>query len=87
MNQFNSLSVDARVVYLLSLSELIISNISQSAGYKIAVESLEEAWKWIKFKNIEAHRLYLYLENIDEQDIMTHMQLEDDGDKEKYGYV
>ncbi|MGG1219122.1 Imm6 family immunity protein [Priestia endophytica] len=83
MDQFNNLSVDAKVVYLLSLSESIIPNISQSAGYKIAVESLEEAWKWVKFKNIEAHNLYLYLENMDEQDIMTYTQLEDDCDKEK----
>ncbi|MGM7722852.1 Imm6 family immunity protein [Metabacillus sp. Hm71] len=83
MRQFDNLSADAKVVYLLSLSELIIDNISQSEGYEVAVESLEKAWEWVKFKNIEAFSLYLYLENMDETDIMTYMQFEDDSTRER----
>ncbi|WP_051384790.1 Imm6 family immunity protein [Sporolactobacillus laevolacticus] len=83
MRQFDNLSVDAKVVYLLSLSELIIDNISQSEGFEVAVESLEKAWEWVKFKNIEAYNLFLYLENMDEKDILTYMQFEDDSARER----
>lgn len=78
MNQFESLSVDAKVVYLLILSDLIIDNISNSEGYKVAVESLEKCWEWLNNKNIKAYNLYLYLENMDEIDVMTYMQIEKD---------
>ncbi len=74
MNQFNNLSVAAKVVYLLSLSDLIISNISSSEGYEVAIESLEKCWDWVNNKNIKAYNLYLYLENMDETDAMTYMQ-------------
>ncbi|MFC9777511.1 Imm6 family immunity protein [Paenibacillus chitinolyticus] len=83
MNQFYNLSMDAKVVYLLSLSELIIGKISTSEGYEVAVESIEKCWEWVKFKNIEAYKLYLYLENMDETDVMTYMQFEKDSYKEK----
>ncbi|MDR7241855.1 hypothetical protein J2W47_000952 [Priestia megaterium] len=63
MNRFNNLSEDAKVVvYLLSLSDLIIDKISKSEGFEVAVESLEKAWEWLKFNNIDASNLYLYLE-------------------------
>lgn len=58
MNKFYNLCVDAKIVYILSLSDLIINNISNSDGYKVAVESLEKCWEWVKFKNIEAYNLY-----------------------------
>ncbi|MFF2484306.1 Imm6 family immunity protein [Paenibacillus sp. NPDC058071] len=83
MNQFKNLSVDAKVVFLLSLCELIIDKISKSEGYEVALESLEKCWEWVKFKNIEAYNLYLYLENMDETDVMTFMQYEKDSDREK----
>lgn len=83
MNKFDNLCEDAKVVYLLSLCDLIIDNISRSDGYKVAVESLEKCWEWVKFKNIEAYKLYLYLENIDDIDVITYMQLEDDVDRER----
>jgi len=83
MNQFNNLNVNAKVIYLLSLCELIIDKISKSEGYEVAVESLEKCWEWVKFKNIEAYSLYLYLENMDEIDVMTFMQFEEDINREK----
>lgn len=83
MNRFNNLSEDAKVVYLLSLSNLIINKVSESEGFEVAVESLEKAWEWLKLKDLDADSLYVYLENIDETDIMTYMQLEDDKDNEK----
>ncbi|PFB06684.1 hypothetical protein CN383_01540 [Priestia megaterium] len=83
MNRFNNLSKDAKVVYLLSLSNLIINKISESKGFEVAVESLEKAWEWLKLKDFDADSLYVYLENIDETDIMTYMQLADDKDNEK----
>jgi hypothetical protein len=83
MNQFYNLSVDAKVVYLLSLCDLIIDNISSSEGYEVAVESIEKCWEWVKFKNIEAYNLYYYLENMDETDVMTYLQIENEISREK----
>ncbi|WP_443089682.1 hypothetical protein, partial [Weizmannia sp. CD-2023] len=42
------------MVYLLLLTELVIDKTSQSEGYEIALESLNKAWDWIKYKNIDA---------------------------------
>lgn len=83
MNQFHNLSMDAKIVYLLSLSELIIGKISTSEGYEVAVEAIAKCWEWVKDKNIQPFNLYLYLENMDEIDVMTYMQIEKDGYKEK----
>lgn len=83
MNQFDYLSVDAKVAFLMTLSDLIIDRISQSEGFEVAVDALRKSWEWVKFKNIEAHSIYLYLENMDEQDIMTYMEFEEDSDREK----
>lgn len=65
------------------MSDLIISNISNSEGYEVAIESLDKCWEWVKNKNIKPYILYLYLENMDETDVMTYMQFEDDINKEK----
>lgn len=83
MNQFDKLSADAKVVYLLSLSNLIIDSIAKSQGFEVAVKALEKSWEWLKFKNVEAYDLYLYLENMDEQDILTFMEFEEDSEREK----
>ncbi len=83
MNRFNNLSEDAKIVYLLSLSDLIIDKISKSEGFEVAVEPLEKAWEWLKLKDVDASSLYLYLENMDETDIMTYTQLDNDRDNEK----
>lgn len=83
MNQFHNLSMDAKIVYLLSLSELIIGKISTSEGYEVAVEAIAKCWEWVDDKNIPAFNLYLYLENMDEIDLMTYMQIEKDEYKEK----
>lgn len=45
MNQFHNLSMDAKIVYLLSLSELIIGKISTSEGYEVAVEAIAKCWE------------------------------------------
>jgi hypothetical protein len=52
MNRFNNLSENAKIVYLLSLSDLIIDKISKSEGFEVAVESLEKAWQWLRLKNL-----------------------------------
>lgn len=81
--KFNDLAVDVRIVYLLSLCDLITEDISQSKGYQIVCEALEKCWQWIRDKNTEAYQLYLYLENMEEKDVMTYMQFESDPHKEK----
>lgn len=78
MNRFKYLSVDAKIVFLVSLSELVIDHISASKGYGLAVESMEKCWEWVRIKGIKANDLYHYLENTDEADVMTYMKREDD---------
>lgn len=77
MKQLNNVSTEAKIGYLLSLSDLIIEHISNSEGYEIAVEAMEKCWQWVRFKNLRADELYYYLENMDETDVMTYMQLEE----------
>lgn len=83
METFYNISADAKVVYLLSLSDLIIDNISDSEGYELAIEALKKCWEWVRFKNVKADDLYHYLENMDETDVMTYMQMEDNADNER----
>lgn len=83
MGKFENLSVDAKIVYLLSLSELIIHHISNSEGYEVAVEALEKCWEWVGYKNVEASELYHYLENMDEIDVMTYLQFADNTEDER----
>lgn len=83
MGQFENLSVDAKIVYLLSLWELIIHRISNSAGYGVAIQALERCWEWVKYKNVEASELYYYLENMDEIDVMTYLQFAENSEDER----
>ncbi|MBQ2983092.1 MAG: hypothetical protein IJD58_13410 [Lachnospiraceae bacterium] len=76
MNRFNSLIEEAKEIYLLELCEVIIEKIANCEGYEITVEAIEKCWEWIKLKNIDADDLYFYLENLDEKDIMTYMQID-----------
>lgn len=83
MGKYENLSVDAKIVYLLSLSELIIDHISGSDGYEVAVGALEKCWEWVRYKNVEASELYRYLENMDEIDVMTYLQFADNIEDER----
>lgn len=83
MGKFENLNVDAKIVYLLSLSEVIIDNISGLEGYEVAVEALEKCWEWVRYKNVEASELYHCLENMDEIDVMTYLQIADDIEDER----
>ncbi len=67
---------------MLTLCDLIVDRLSLSSGYKIVVETIEKCWDWIRSKNVDADQLYYYLENLDENDIMTYMQLEANEDNE-----
>jgi len=83
MNKFELLNVNAKVSLLLSLTELIIEDISESNGYKFAIESRDKCWEWLKYKNILADDLYSYLENLEEQSLMDFLMLENDPYQEK----
>ena len=76
MIRFNSLSEEAKEIYLLALCDLIVDRILCSDGYEVVIEALQKCWEWIQSKSIDADQLYFYLENLDEKDIMTYMQLD-----------
>lgn len=81
-DEFNSLSEYAKVVCLLSLCDLILDKITNSNGYDVVVEALDKSLEWLYSKKVNADQLYFYLENLDEKDIMSYMQLEKYADNE-----
>ena len=73
MKDLNKLNKEARIVFLLFLTQLVIDNLADSEGYDIAVNALQRCWDWVFYKNIEAFDLYDYLGNDDENDVTTFM--------------
>lgn len=82
MIKFSSLIEKAKEVYLLVLCDLIICKISESQGYELTVEALKKCWNWVQFKSVTADQLYYYLENLNENDIMTYSLLENNANNE-----
>ena len=76
MNRFNRLSEEAKEIYLLQLCEVLVEKLANCAGYEIAVQAIEKCYEWIEEKSIDGDELYFYLENVDENDIMTYMQID-----------
>ena len=75
MTRLHNITQVAKSVYLLILCDLVVDRLSDSEGYEIVIEALGKCQEWVQIKNIEADQLYFYLENIDENDIMTYMQM------------
>ena len=82
MERFEKMSIEARVVFLLTLTDLIKEKLSGANGYELAINAIDSCWKWLKAKNIEADDLYYFLENIDENDVFTFMELDEDENNE-----
>lgn len=76
MNRFNRLIEEAKEIYLLQLCEVLVEKLANCEGYEIVVQAIEKCYEWIKEKNIDGDELYFYLENVDENDIMTYMQID-----------
>ena len=76
MIKFNSLTKEEKQLYLLSSSEKLVDKIAYCPGYELAIEALEKCREWVKNKSVSADELYYYLENIEENDINTYMQLD-----------
>lgn len=55
---FNSLSEEAKEIYLLALCDLIVDRILCSDGYGLVVEALQKCWEWIQSKSVDADQLY-----------------------------
>ncbi|RKM58008.1 hypothetical protein D6853_00250 [Butyrivibrio sp. X503] len=82
MEWMNDISENGKVLYFLSLIELIVDKIKDPDAYDIAKNAIEKSWEWILKKNVSADDLYSFLENIDENDILSHLQMEKDNYKE-----
>ncbi|SFU79848.1 Imm6 family immunity protein [Butyrivibrio sp. INlla21] len=82
MEWMNEISENGKVLYFLSLIELIVDKIKDSDAYDIAKNAIEKSWEWISKKNVSADELYSFLENIDENDILSYLQMEKDDYKE-----
>ncbi|MDR2022928.1 MAG: immunity 6 family protein [Hungatella sp.] len=84
LKEFEQLDSDNKVLFLLSLTDLIINNLSESEGFEVAKSSIKKCWDWLEKKEINAFDLYMYLENMDEIDVLSYMSLEQDSEKIKY---
>ena len=78
MIQIDKLDNEKKSVFLLALMELIIDLLSPSEGYDIAKKSLNSCWEWVETKSISADELFFFLENVDENDVMSYMDMESD---------
>ncbi len=71
----NKLNKDARIVFLLLLTQLVQDKLVDSEGYELALDALQHCWDWVLYKNIKAFDLYYYLGNDDGNDVTTFSML------------
>jgi len=83
VKKFELLNTNAKITLLLSLTELIINDISDSKGNRFASKAIEKCWNWLKYKSISAEELYYYLENLDEESLIDFLMMENNPQKEK----
>jgi len=76
LNKFiKTVTIRARVAYVLGIAEHIISDIkSDSSGYLLAKEAIKTAWAWQNNANISADVLNEYLMNENEEGLLIHEQ-------------
>ena len=79
----NKLNKDARIVFLLLLTQLVQDKLVDSEGYELALEALQHCWDWVLYKNIKAFDLYYYLGNDDGNDVTTFSLLLGQQEEEK----
>ncbi len=87
MLDLNKLNKDARIVFLLLLSQLIQDKLADSKGYELALEALRNCWDWLLYKNIEGFDLYHYLGNDDGYDVTTFTLLPGQPEEEEKAWI
>jgi len=83
----NKLNKDARVVFLLLLTQLIQDKLADSKGYELALETLRNCWEWVLYKKIEGFDLYHYLGNDDGYDVTTFTLLLGQPEEEERAWI
>ena len=66
----------------MGLVELVLDKISKPEVRDIAYNAIAKCWNWVENKQVSADEVYYFLENIDENDIMSYLQMEDDSKQE-----
>lgn len=77
MKDFNDLKEESQVIFLLSLSELVLNKVSEFEEKKMLEKVINSSWGWLLNKDIEADALYFLLENLDETGVLNYMMLKD----------
>lgn len=77
IEKINEMNADLQVAFLLTLSEKVICMLSNSSGYKDAVEAIDLCWSWVENKNISGDTIYQFLDNADETGLFILMQFEE----------
>lgn len=80
LNKFvETVTIRARVAYVLGIAEHIISDIkSDYEGYLLAVDAIKTAWAWQNNASVNANILNEYLMNEDEEGLLIHEQEADE---------
>jgi len=80
LNQFvETVTIRARVAYVLGIAEHIISDIKNDYdGYLLAVDAIKTAWAWQNNASVSADVLNEYLMNEDEEGLLIHEQEADE---------
>ncbi|WP_321389035.1 Imm6 family immunity protein [uncultured Enterococcus sp.] len=77
---WKELSSNRKSLFLLGLSEKILSNLQHSKNFNIANLAIEKCWNWIDSKQGSGDDLYFMLENLEDTGLLTIMQMEPEED-------
>ncbi|MBA4603412.1 Imm6 family immunity protein [Thermoactinomyces mirandus] len=72
MKWVENVSADAKVAYLLTLTEKIMNKIENYKWYDLARKSIDMCWEWVEKKMQSGDELYLRLDN--ETDGLCHIE-------------
>jgi len=88
IEEIKSLSVNAKVVFYLALTErllhIIVKNIE---GYNKAKETLSNCWNWVEGKPVTGDSLYELLDNEEDTGLSIYAELEEDPQRLQLWYI
>jgi hypothetical protein len=82
MEWVENVNSDARVAYLLALTEKIIDQIENEEGYIQTRKTIDMCWDWVEEKIHGGDALYDMLENEDDTGVGIYIQFTDDPQQE-----
>lgn len=82
MEWIKNIKMDARVAYLLTLTEKLMDKLKNEDGYKQARKSLDMCWEWVEERKYSGDELYIMLDNEEDTGVSVYIELTEDAQKE-----